>query len=113
VKASIFNKDGTIYREVECSSIEPYMADMVLLDGPNVYTNMSVAFVGQHPDWDHMLERAQEFDVTMVHQGGSDHRWVGAKALVLYEQIISFWHGGQWHSVTGQIVIDNMRPGVS
>jgi hypothetical protein len=113
VKATIFNKDGSIYREVECHAIEPYAADMVLLEGSGVYTNMSVAFVGQHPEWDHTLERAQEFDVTIVFQGGSDHRWVGAKALVLNEQIISFWHDGVWHSVTGQIVIDNMRPGVS
>lgn len=115
MKAVIYNKDGSIYREVECDSIEPYMSELVELvisRGTNIYTNMPVAAAGQHPDWDHMLKGAQEFDVTIVFQGNSDHRWVGAKALVLNDQAISFWHGGEWHTVTGQILVENMRSGV-
>lgn len=109
MKATIYTREGTVCREVQCDKVEPYY-DMVLLEGAEIYTNQPMIVSGQYQEWNHVLEGSQAFDLTLT-IGKVVKRWEGARALVLQEGIISFWHGGEWHSVVGQVIIEKMRAG--
>lgn len=109
MKATIYTRDGDVCREVQCDKIEPYY-DMVLLEGAEIYTNQPMVVSGQYKDWDHVLPGSQAFDLTLT-IGKVVQKWKGARALILQEGIISFFFGGEWHSVVGQVIIENMRDG--
>jgi len=112
MKATIYTRDGDVCREVQCDKIEPYACGLYLLVDTEIYTNQPMIVSGQYKDWEHMLsDRSQMFDVTLT-IGKTVKKWEGAKVLLLLENLFSFWHGGEWHSVVGQVIIENMRDGV-
>ena len=110
MKATIYTRDGKVCREVECDGAEPYINDIVRIVGAEIYTNQPIVVHGTHEDWDHMLEGSQKFDLTLT-IGKIVRKWDGARALVVLEGVVSFWHKGEWHSVTGDVLIENMRSG--
>jgi len=112
MKATIYTEDGKICREVECDKIEPYGQCLMQFRIAGIRTNQPVVVSGQYgKDWDHMLPKSNEyFDVTMT-IGETVRRWEKAKCLIVFgaSRLFSFWHKGEWHSVVGQVLIDNIR----
>ena len=108
MKAIIYTNEGKVCREVKCDNIEPYGKALFLLKGANIYTNQPVVACGRQQNWDHMLPGYQSFDVTFT-VGETVRKWEGARVLVYFGSAISFWHDNEWHTVVGNVIIENMR----
>jgi len=111
MKVTIYTEDGKVCRELECDEIEPYGKAMMKFKGANICTNQPFVASGQYKDWDHMLPNHSEtFDVVFT-AGETIKKWEKAKCLIVYgaSRLFSFWHKGEWHSVVGQVLIENMR----
>ena len=108
MKATIYTEDGNVCREVECDRIQPYAGMFFRLEGANILTNQTVVLIGQHDGWEHLLSGLDVFDVTLT-IGSTVRKWEGARCMVHYGRSISFYHDNQWHTVIGQVLIENMR----
>ena len=109
MRVIIYTEDGKICREVECESIHSYGPSLMCLRGSGIYTNQPIVACSQNEKFDHMLlGRDDSFDLTMT-IGDTVRRWVGAKCLIFQGKIVLFWNNGEWYSVVGQVLIENMK----
>ena len=110
MKATIYTEDGKVCRKVECEDVIPWNSvGMVILKGPDIRTNQPVVVSGDNDNLDWMLKGAVKFDLTLT-IGSTQWKLKGAKCLIHYgnTKMVSFWHRGEWHTVVGQILVENL-----
>ena len=125
MKVTIYNKDGTVDREVECDGFNHLFdgnwaalyrgQDYVLSRGTTkqnfLWTTKDIVVVDENGGYlaFHLKDADEQFDVTLTIKD-FQRKWENCRVMLFQGKILQFWCEGKWYSVVGDVVIDNIRP---
>ena len=120
-KVTIYNRDGTVFRQTECVEVQPYYNSfhMVLLDQtteldyqqrPRKWFVTNLPFAVEGATRNESYRQPEDSDPTDKVELYSDNAtllriWSGARGVCYYLDIVNFKIGSEWLSICGNIVI--------
>jgi len=123
-KAVIYNRDGTVWKQIECVEAQPYCGNFKLIlikrdDDParringtqkdeHLITNLPFTVEGvDGKNWRQPEKNDPTFRVVVLSQDGEELAvYQGAKCVAFQKDLVFFNVDGTWNSAMGDVVIE-------
>ena len=120
MKITMYNKTGTIQRELDCIDIIPYGSPClyeIILEKGRFSSNITKSILSNLPfvinDNKNMLQCRQPdetdpaYQITLLSDAGTTlNVWSNAKGLSYTNQYINFKINDTWHTIFGNVIIE-------
>jgi len=127
MKVTIYNRDGSTFKSLECEAVHPHCGDyksivihtkedntVATIEGLSaiddyIYTNLPFAVDGKLYQYQQDEPCGPKERVTLLSDNGSEIRmWKNAMGLSYLRDIVSFKADGEWYAVSGNVTINPM-----